>query len=206
LSAPDIAPDRTSPLLILLSGPSGVGKDAALSRMRELGKPFHYTVTATTRRQRPGECDGVDYIFVTKEAFRRMIDGGELLEWAEVYGNLYGVPKGQVADALERGEDVIIKADVQGAATIRRLAPEAISIFLTPGDREELAQRLARRMTESPEALSLRLKTAEAEMEEAQTFDHVVVNREGRLDETVQEIGAVVAEEHRRGPRRTVSL
>ena len=174
--------------------------------MRELGKPFHYTVTATTRRQRPGECDGVDYIFVTKEAFRRMIDGGDLLEWAEVYGNLYGVPKGQVADALERGEDVIIKSDVQGAATIRRLAPEAISIFLTPGDREELAQRLARRMTESPEALSLRIKTADAEMEEAQTFDHIVVNREGRLDETVREIGAVVAEEHRRRPRRTVSL
>ena len=174
--------------------------------MKALGEPFHFTVTATTRHQRPGECDGVDYVFVTEEAFRRMIDGGELLEWAEVYGNLYGVPKGQVIEALERGEDVIIKADVQGAATIRRLAPEAVSIFLTPGDREELARRLAGRMTESPEALSLRLKTADAEMEEAPKFDYVVVNREGRLDETVREIASLVAEEHRRRPRRGVSL
>ena len=177
-----------------------------LSHMKALGKPFHYTVTATTRHQRPGECDGVDYIFVTKEAFHQMIDGGELLEWAEVYGNLYGVPKRQVADALRRGQDVIIKADIQGAATIRTLAPEAVSIFLSPGDREELARRLTQRMTESPEALSLRLKTADAEMEEAPRFDYVVVNREGRLDETVQQIDAVVAEEHRRRPRRTVSL
>ena len=206
MSASKAAPDRTPPLLILLSGPSGVGKDTVLARMKKLGKPFHYTVTATTRRQRPGERDGVDYIFVTEEAFRRMIDGGELLEWAEVYGNLYGVPKGQVVDALERGEDVIIKPDVQGAATIRRLAPEAVSIFLTPGDREELARRLAERMTESPKALSLRLKTADAEMEEAPKFDYVVVNREGRLDETVREIDSVVAEEHRRRPRRRVSL
>lgn len=200
------APDPSPPLLVLLSGPSGVGKDAVLSRMKELGSPFYYTVTATTRGQRPGECDGVDYIFVPTEAFRRMVDAGELLEWAEVYGNLYGVPKDQVVDALERGQDAIIKADVQGAASIRKLAPEAVSIFLAPGDREELARRLARRMTESPEALKLRIETADAEMHEAGAFDYVVVNHEGRLDETVLEIESVVAREHLRTPHRRVSL
>ena len=174
--------------------------------MKELGRPFYYTVTATTRRQRPGECDGIDYIFVKEEAFRRMVDGTELLEWAEVYGNLYGVPKAQVVEALERGQDVIIKADVQGAATIRKLAPEAVSIFLAPGEREELVRRLGERMTESPEALRLRIETAEAEMGESAVFDHVVVNREGRLDETVREIESVVAQEHLRTPHRRVSL
>ena len=206
MSAAEPPPDRSPPLLILLSGPSGVGKDAVLSRMKELGRPFYYTVTATTRRQRPGERDGVDYIFVTEEAFHLMVDDDELLEWAEVYGNLYGVPKGQVVDALERGQDVIIKADVQGAAFIRKLAPEAVSIFLAPGDREELVRRLAERMTESPDALRLRIKTAEAEMREASVFDHVVVNRDGRLDETVQEIESLVADEHMQTPHRRVSL
>jgi guanylate kinase len=135
-----------------------------------------------------------------------MVDAGELLEWAEVYGNLYGVPKDQVVDALERGQDAIIKADVQGAASIRKLAPEAVSIFLAPDDREELVRRLARRMTESPEALKLRIETADAELYEAGAFDYVVVNHEGRLDETVLEIESVVAREHLRTPHRRVSL
>ena len=200
------SPSAACPLLIVLSGPSGVGKDALLSRMRELRKPYHFTVTATTRPQRPGERDGVDYIFVSHSAFRRMIERGELLESAEVYGNLYGVPKAQVAEALEGGHDVIIKADVQGAATIRKLAPEAVLIFLAPLSTEELERRLGQRMTESAEALKLRLKTAEREMQEASHFDYVVVNHQDRLDNAVQEIESVLAQERDRSPRRRVSL
>ena len=203
------ASQRSGPqtgLLVILSGPSGVGKDAVLNRMRGLALPFHYTVTATTRAQRPGECDGVDYIFVTEEKFLRMIDGGDLIEWARVYGNLYGVPKRQVSDALDSGLDVIIKADVQGAATLRRLTPEAVSIFLAPGKRGELLRRLAERIAESPEGLRRRIETADAERREASAFDYVVVNREGRLDETVREIVSLIQHEHRRKIRSRVSL
>ena len=195
-----------SPLLVVLSGPSGVGKDAVLTRMRELGQPYHFTVTATTRRQRESERDGTDYIFKTTEQFRRMIDREELLEWAEVYGNLYGVPKDQVEKAQDRGRDVIIKADVQGAATIKKIAPEAVFVFLAPPDMEELATRLRLRMTESPGALKIRLETAQDEMAEAPKFDHVVVNRNGRLDEAVGEIRELVEGERRRRPARKVSL
>ena len=193
-------------LLVILSGPSGVGKDAVLTRMRELKLPFHYTVTATTRTQRPGEFDGVDYIFVSEEEFLRMIGGGELIEWARVYGNLYGVPKRQVIDALDSGQDVIIKADVQGAATLQGLAPEAIAIFLAPGERDELLRRLAERIAESPESLRRRIETADSEMRQASTFDYVVINREGRLDETVREIVSLIQHERQRKPHRRVSL
>ena len=194
------------PLLVVLTGPSGVGKDAVLTRMRELGKPYHFTVTATTRPQRPTERDSVDYIFVSKKVFHRMVESGELLEWAQVYGNLYGVPKAQVVEAFNRGDDVIIKADVQGAATIKKLAPDAVFIFLAPPDVDELARRLSQRMTESSKALRIRLKTAENEMRAAHNFDHVVVNYQDRLDETVQEIESILMRERSRTVPRNVSL
>ena len=206
MTNPEASAQRPPPLLIVISGPSGVGKDAILSRMREQGKHYHFTVTATTRPRRPAEQDGVDYIFVAEQAFRQMIDQGELMEWAEVHGNLYGVPKAQVAKALEDGNDVIIEADVQGAATIRRLTPDGVFIFLAPPSMEELASRLSQRMTESPEALQRRLKTAEAEMVEASKFDHVVVNHRDRLDEAVREIEAIVARERRRTSRGRIVL
>ena len=177
-----------------------------LSRMREQGKPFHYTVTATTRRQRSSEVDGTHYIFVTDDRFQEMIDSGELLEWAEVYGNRYGVPRDQVVQALENGEDVIIKTDIQGAATIRKIAAEAVFIFLAPPSMEVLASRLAQRMTEPPDALNLRLRTAEAEMAAASDFDHVVINNTGRLDEAIQQIVDIAARERVRQPRRRVTL
>ena len=194
------------PLLVVLSGPSGVGKDAVLSRMRELKKPYHFTVTATTRPKRPTERHGVDYIFVSHEAFRSMIQQGDLLEWAEVYGNLYGVPKAQVVEAMKNGSDVIVKIDAQGAATIKRLAPEALFIFLAPSDMEELTRRLRQRMTESPAVLRRRLKTAESEMREAHKFDYVVVNSEGCLDDAVDEIESIMARERQRMPARGVTL
>ena len=196
---------RSNPLLIVLSGPSGVGKDAVFGRLRDQGRLYHFTVTATTRPRRSSERDGVDYIFLTNQQFRQMIEDGGLLEWAEVYGNLYGVPKAQVAEAMEAGRDVIVKTDVQGAATIKRLAPEGVFIFLAPDDVEELSDRLAHRNTESSADLDLRLKTARSEMAEATKFDHVVINRRGRLDDTVREIEKVLEKEHR-GPRRRVRL
>ena len=200
------APREAGALLIVLSGPSGVGKDAVLSRMRELEKPYHFTVTVTTRPQRPEERDGVDYTFVAEKHFRQMIADGRLLEWAAVYGNYYGVPREQVTSALNAGRDVIIKADVQGAATIRKMVPEALSIFLAPPSDDELKKRLNARMTESAEALALRLETAKAEMEQASHFDRIVVNHRGRLDDAVREIEEIVAAEKLRVPRRRASL
>jgi guanylate kinase len=206
------APDDSSrdatgpPLLVILSGPSGVGKDAVLSRMRLLDRPFHLTVTATTRPKRPMETDGVDYIFVSKREFGLKVAKDEFLEHAEVYGNHYGVPKQQVRDAMADGMDVIIKADVQGAETIRALAPEALAIFLAPTGMEELEARLTARLTESPGALALRLQTAAAEMLEAQKFDYVVYNPDGRIDEAVIQIERLVKLEKDRVPPRRVAL
>lgn len=194
------------PLLIILSGPSGVGKDAVLSRMRLLDRPFHLTVTITTRPKRPMETDGIDYIFMSKKQFLLMVLKDEFLEHAEVYGNHYGVPKQQVRDAMAAGLDVIIKADVQGAQTIRALAPEAVAIFLAPTEMSELEDRLTARLTETPGALALRLQTASREMEESQKFDYVVYNPEGRLDEAVVAIELLVQLEKDRVPPRRVAL
>ena len=196
----------SGPLLIVLSGPSGVGKDAVLSRMKEQGRGYHFTVTATTRRRRPTELDGVDYIFHSDQSFREMIERGELIEWAEVHGHLYGVPRAQVRDAMDHGLDVIMKIDVQGAATIRQIAGEAVSIFLSPPSIDELAQRLEGRMSETRRDLDIRLKAAEREMERASEFDYVVVNATGRIDETIREIESIVERERRRSPPRRVAL
>ena len=144
--------------LFVLSGPSGVGKDALLDRLRETGAPYHFAITSTTRPMRPDERDGEDYIFVTRPRFEEMIGDDELLEWAEVHGHLYGVPRSQLAG----GRDVVLQVDVQGAATIRKLMPDAVFMFLEPPDMDELERRLSQRMTESPDRLRLRLRTAAA--------------------------------------------
>jgi guanylate kinase len=183
------------PLVVVLSGPSGVGKDAVLSRMKQLGSPYHFTVTATTRTIRPGETDLVDYIFVSKETFSRMADADGLLESANVYGNMYGIPRDQVTKALEAGQNVVVKIDVQGAATIRKILPDALFIFLAAPEISDVASRLKRRMTESPEALQRRLDTALKEMEEATRFDFIVYNREGRIDDAAREIGSIIDRE-----------
>ncbi len=199
-------PDDPTPLLIVLSGPSGAGKDAVLTRMKELGHQMHYTITTTTRPMRPAERDGQDYIFLSSEQFDRMVSQDGFLEWAQVYGNRYGVPKKQVQDALNQRKDTIIKADVQGAATIRRQAPDAVLIFLVPPTLAELEPRLRERKTEGDVDMDLRLRTARAEMGHAAAFDHVVVNHEGRLDEAVHLILEIIDQERRRDPPRTVSL
>lgn len=190
------------PLLIILSGPSGVGKDAVLNRMKESGLPFHYAITLTTRPQRAGECDGVDYYFTSEANFQDMVERGELLEWAKVYGHWYGVPKHQIKQALERGEDVIIKVDTQGAASIKKLLPGAVLVFLAPPSIEEQEERLKQRQTESNADLKLRLETFHEEMKSLPLFDYVVVNRQGELYSAVSQIEAIIAtEKYQANPR-----
>lgn len=179
--------------LFVLSGPSGVGKDAVLSRMRELySGRRHFTITATTRAIRPGETDGVDYIFLTEDRFRNMIAEDGLLEWAEVHGNLYGVPRKQVTDALERGLDVIMKIDVQGAAAIRKINRHAILIFLAPPDIETLETRLRLRNTESKADFQLRLETALSENQKSRDFNHKVINHTDALDQAAADIDQII--------------
>jgi len=193
------------PLLIVLSGPSGVGKDTVLRRMKELNLPLHFVVTATTRPQRPGEVHGVDYFFVSVGEFAEMIERGELLEYAIVYGDYKGIPKEQVRQALASGKDVIMRIDVQGAATIRRLVPEAVLIFMITPSEEELMERLRARQTETADALKMRIATARQEMRRLPEFDYFVVNRAGKVDETVGQIMAINKPEHcRTKPRKIV--
>lgn len=194
------------PLLIVISGPSGVGKDSVVQRMKERGLPFHFVVTATTRPPRPEEKEGKDYIFVRREAFAEMIEKNELLEYAIVYGEYKGIPKQQVRKALASGKDVLMRVDVQGAASIRKISPEAILIFLTTSSEEELVQRLEKRKTEKSEDLKLRIATARQEFKRIAEFDYIVVNRENELDETVDTIVAIIAAEHQRVAPRQVQL
>ncbi len=206
MSAVGTSPGEGVPLLVVISGPSGVGKDAVLERMKSSVVPYHFAVTATARPKRDNEIDGVDYLFVSRDEFQDLIRNDELLEWAEVYGNPYGVPKSPVRDALARGQDVILKIDVQGGDNIRRLVPGALYIFLAPPDMEELERRLTRRRSESPETLKVRMETAAAEMEEAEKYDHVVINRTGQIDEAVEEINAIMRRERGRPGREPIVI
>ncbi len=195
-----------TPLLVVLSGPSGVGKDAALTGLRKLDRPWRFVVTATTRPQRPGERDGVDYIFLDQDTFLGMKERCEFLECAEVYGRWYGVPRSQVGEGFEAGNDVILKVDVQGAETVRRLAPEAVFIFMVPGTFEELERRLTQRMTESPHELELRLGVAREELARVNEFDYRVTNCDDCLDQAVADIAAIISAEKCRVVPRSVQL
>lgn len=194
------------PLLVVISGPSGVGKDAALGELRKLGRPWHFAVTATTRAMRAGERDGADYIFLDAATFGRMRERDEFLECAEVYGRWYGVPRSQVRDALREGRDVILKMDVQGAAAIRRLAPEALLIFLIPPSMADLRQRLQGRMTETAPELTRRLRTAEDELSRIREYDYRVVNENGGLERAAAEIDAIITAEKCRVTPRLAQL
>lgn len=196
----------TRPLLLVLSGPSGVGKDVVLSRLKESGYPVEYITTVTTRTQRANEKDNIDYHFVSEERFQEMIEHKGLLEWANVYGNWYGVPEQPVKKALDKGQDVIVKVDVQGAATIKKILPQAIFIFLMTPSMEELTLRLKQRRTESSFDLALRLKTAEEEIEQLSLFDYVVVNRQDEVDQAVSNIKAIIAAEKCRVAPREIAL
>ena len=183
------------PLLVVLSGPSGVGKDAVLIRMRELKRPFYYIVTATTRSCRPGEKDNVDYHFLATEDFQRMIDEGQFVEWAKVYSNYYGVPRDEITRGLSMGMDVMLKVDIQGAATIKEILPQAVFIFLIPPSMKDLERRLKQRSSESSAELALRLAEAGKEIENLSFFDYAIVSHHDRLNEIVSQIDSIVTAE-----------
>ncbi len=194
------------PLLIVVSGPSGVGKDAMLARVLEMRPEVFFAITATTRAMRPGEQHGVHHLFHTREEFLDLLERGELLEHAEVYGNLYGVPKAPVREALAEGRDAIVRTDVQGAASIRTIAPDAVLIFVAPPSLEELERRLRSRDTESAEETALRIETSRQEMLDAAWFDTVIVNETGGLENAARETIAAVERERQRVPPRVVRL
>jgi len=197
---------RPTGLFFVLSGSSGAGKDAVLNRMRELGYPFHYVVTVTTRPRRAAEKDGIDYYFTSESRFQEMVRQGELLEWAQVYGNYYGVPKQQVRQALEEGKDAIVRVDVQGAATIRNAVPQAVLIFLTTASVEDYEERLRQRKTESDTELKLRIDSIGEETKSLLIFDYIVMNRQGQLDTAVSDIALIITAEKRRTNPRSVKV
>jgi guanylate kinase len=186
------------PVLVVISGPSGVGKDSVLQELKRAEYSFHFVVTATTRGRRSGERDGVDYHFVSVGEFAEMIDQNELIEHAVVYGDYKGIPKKHVREALASGKDVIMRIDVQGAATIRRLVPNAITIFLTAESEEKLVRRLRERKTEEADQLKMRIVTARRELQRIVEFDYVVINREDALDETVDQVLSIIKAEKSR--------
>jgi len=177
-----------------------------LARMRKSGRPLHYVVTATTRPKRAREKNGVNYHFLSRKEFQQMIDKHRFLEWANVYGNYYGVPKAEVTSALSKGVDTIVKVDVQGAATIKKILPQAVFIFLMAPSMEALGKRLKRRRSESSDELALRLERAKEEIESLPLFDYVITSHQNKLDEVVSQIDAIVAAEKRRVKPRTVRL
>lgn len=194
------------PLLVVISGPSGVGKDTVARLLLEAPDTFYFVVTATTRPPRPGEVDGYDYFFVSHDDFARMIEEDELLEYAVVYNDYKGVPKQQIRDAMASDRDVIMRVDVQGAATIRKIVPNAIFIFLSAESEEELIKRLRERKSETAEGLNLRIATARQEMKRVTEFDYCVVNAEGELQRTVQLILSIIDAEHHRIDQSPVEL
>jgi guanylate kinase len=177
-----------------------------MQRMKERGLPFHFVVTATTRARRANEVHGRDYWFISNEEFARMIDQDELIEHAIVYGDYKGIPKQQVREALESGMDVVMRIDVQGAETVRKLAHEALMIFITTESEQDLVRRLETRRTETADSLAIRIATARKELNRVQAFDYVIVNREFHLDETVDIIRAIIEAEHHRVNPRKVTL
>lgn len=195
------------PLLIVISGPSGVGKDTIARRLiKRRPDSFYFVVTATTRPPRPDEVHGRDYFFVSNDEFARMIENDELLEYAVVYNDYKGIPKQQIRDALDSGKDVIMRVDVQGAATIRRLVPNAILVFLTTTSEEALVRRLRERKSETAEGVNLRIATARQEMKRLGEFDYRVVNAEDEQEKTVDQIFCIIEAAHCRVEQEPVVL
>ena len=200
------APSPRQGLLFVLSAPSGTGKDSVIKALKEQGMDFYVVPSVTTRPPRPGESEGNPYHFVSEEEFKQLVDEGELLEYADVHGNWYGQPRQVIRDNLRAGRDVLLKIDVQGAASIRRKVPQAIFIFLVPSSLEELAQRLATRQTETEEERLRRLADARKELMQQYWYDYVVVNRQGHLQEAVDQLRAIILAEHARTHPRHIDI
>ena len=181
-------------ILFILSGPSGVGKGTVRQRLFEQETHLKYSVSATTREKRDGEQEGIDYFYTTKEQFEAMIQNGELLEHAKYVENYYGTPRAYVKEQLEKGNDVFLEIEVQGALQVKENFPEGVFIFLFPPSLEELKNRIIGRGTESDELVRNRLKEAEKEISMMSEYDYVVVNDD--VDQAVQKIKAVITSEH----------
>ncbi len=197
---------KIQPLLIVISGPSGAGKDSVVKRMQQRGLPFHFVVTATNRPRRVDEVHGKDYWFVTAEEFTRMIENNELIEHSIVYGDHKGIPREQVKQALASGKDVIMRLDVQGAETIRKLVPEALLIFIATESERELVERLSTRDSETAAEQTLRIATARKELNRVEAFDYLIINREAHLDDTVEKVRSIIEAEHLKVCHRKVTL
>lgn len=195
-------------LVVIISGPSGVGKDTIIEAMRRRGERAdrHYVTTCTTRARRVYEEDGVHYHFRTADEFARLRAEDGLLEAAEVHGNWYGTPRAQVAEAIAAGQDAILKIDVQGARAVRDRIPGALLIFVVPPSIEELTARLVARSTETPEALARRMRNATAEMARAAEYDHLVVNETGQVERTAEAIEEIITAEKARHPSRRLTV
>lgn len=205
-SSEPLAPEP-NPLIIVVSGPSGVGKDAVIKRLMEVRENIHFVVTATTRGKRPGEVDGKDYFFTSKEEFLSMIERHELLEYAMVYGDYKGIPKQQIRDHMAKGLDIVLRVDIQGAATLRRLLRNsAVFVFLVAESEDALVKRLIDRKTETKETLLVRIATAREEVRHMGEFDYVVVNREGELENSVKLVESIIDAEKAKVRQRMVTI
>ena len=197
---------KDTPLIIVISGPSGVGKDSVLRALKNGDLPLHHVVTANTRKPRPGEVEGVDYFFVSREKFEEMILNDELIEYSKVYQDYKGPPKSEVRKAIETNKDVIFRLDVQGAEKIKTLFPHSILIFLTPTNQEEWYKRLKGRRLSKEKDLDMRIKTVQVELEKAAIFDYIVVNAQDKLSETVEIIEAIITAEHHKTHKHKFDL
>jgi guanylate kinase len=200
------AQENARNLVIVISGPSGVGKDATIARIKQSGIKFHHVTTATTRDKRPGETDGVDYFFISRDEFGERVNKDEFLEYAEVYGNCYGVPKSEVRRGLANNMDVLIKVDVQGAVTLKKKIPAAVFIFLLPPSPEDLHQRIRGRKADTEKAVGLRMGMLTEEIKSLSLFDYAVVNHNNDLDETVTTVKAIIRAEKCRVKKRDVTI
>lgn len=192
--------------MVVISGPSGVGKDSVLRALKKSSLPIYHVVTANTRAPRPDEKEGVDYFFVSREAFEKMIADDELIEFSRVYDDYKGVPKAQIRKAIESGKDVILRLDVQGAEKIKKLYPEAVLIFLSPANEEEWYQRLGGRWLSQEKDIETRITTVIAELIKARDFDYIVVNAQNQLQKTITIIEAIITAEHQKSKPRKISI
>lgn len=199
------SPNRQG-LLFVLSAPSGTGKDTVIKTLKKQGVDFYLVSSVTTRQPRQGESEGHPYHFVDQETFNQLVANDELLEYANVHGNWYGQPRQPIRDNLRAGRDVLLKIDVQGAATVRRKVPEAVFIFLVPESVEELAQRLDARKTETPEERQRRLADARVELAEKHWYDYIILNRQGHIEEAVDKLRAIMLAEHCRVQPRQIKI
>jgi guanylate kinase len=199
-------PSTKQGLLFVLSAPSGTGKDSVINALKAKGMNFHVVASVTTRAPRLGESEGNPYYFINAEAFERMVNNNELLEHANVHGNWYGQPTRQITENLRQGRDVLLKIDVQGARTVRQKLPGAIYIFLVPGSIDELIDRLTNRQTETEVERKRRLDDAEIELSQRKYYDYVIVNRQGQLDDAVENLRAIIKAEHCRTQPRYVEI